>query len=82
MAKLQEIALKKRLNEIAQLEGKSQAETLHMLCDLYYIKDINKLTELISVQVRQGIDVSRMNQLKVLLSYLKTILDFIQYSDL
>lgn len=70
--------INKRLKSIAEQEGLSKSDALIMLMDLYELKDVNKFIELISYQYRQGMNISQINQLRILVSYLKSVIDKIE----
>lgn len=71
-------AINDRLQRIAKSEGLSKNDTLLMLLDIYEFKDINKIMELISYNYRRGLNITQIQQLRILLSHLKTILDRIE----
>jgi len=68
----------KRLKSIADKEGLSKSDTLVMLMDLYELQDVDKFIELISYQYRQGMNITQINQLRILVSYLKSVIEKIE----
>jgi hypothetical protein len=68
----------KRLKNLAEKENRSKKDTINMLIDVYEIQDIDSLIKQISKKYRQGLPFSTINKLRLLVSYLKTIIEKIE----
>lgn len=63
---------------IARQENLTKPEAIDLLCSIYELENISYLTQIISVKAKLGLSITQIRQLKVLVSYLKTLIDRIE----
>lgn len=71
--------VQEKLKEISQKEKLTKDETILMLCSLYELDNVEMIINRLSIKYREGLNIEQINKLRVLTSYLKSILDKIQY---
>lgn len=71
--------VQEKLKEISQKEKLTKDETILMLCSLYELDNVELIIKRLSIKYREGLNIEQVNKLKVLTSYLKSVLDKIQY---
>lgn len=67
-----------KIREIANEEGLTSDETILMLCSLYNLENIDTLINRISHIYKQGMNKTQISKLKILTSYLKSVVDKVE----